>query len=98
MGSKDYEKQCQDLLLQTLNERKKKLLILFDNFGELFLDNLPDKETHRLREVLMNCTDMRIVAASAIVLVTNNVTPSGFGFVFCNSISTIILSLRDFTA
>jgi predicted NACHT family NTPase len=37
MGSKEYEKQCLDLLLQTLQERKKKLLILFDNFGELFL-------------------------------------------------------------
>ncbi len=68
MGSKDYEKQCLDFLLQTLHERKKKLLILFDNFGELFLDNLSEKETHRLREVLMNCSDIRIVAASAIVL------------------------------
>jgi hypothetical protein len=68
MGSKDYEKQCLEFLLQTLQERKKKLLILFDNFGELFLDNLTEKETHRLREVLMNCSDMRIVAASAIVL------------------------------
>jgi Fe2+ or Zn2+ uptake regulation protein len=68
IGSNDYEKLCFDLLIAALHERKQKLLILFDNFGELFLDNLKEKETHRLREILMHCNDIRIVAASAIVL------------------------------
>jgi Fe2+ or Zn2+ uptake regulation protein len=68
VGSSDYEKLCFDLLIEALHERKQKLLILFDNFGELFLDNLKERETHRLREILMHCNDMRIVAASAIVL------------------------------
>jgi hypothetical protein len=68
IGSNDYEKLCFDLLIAALHERKQKLLILFDNFGELFLDNLKERETHRLREILMHCNDIRIVAASAIVL------------------------------
>jgi Fe2+ or Zn2+ uptake regulation protein len=68
IGNNDYEKLCFDLLIRALNERKQKLFILFDNFGELFLDNLKERETHRLREILMHCNDIRIVAASAIVL------------------------------
>lgn len=68
IGSSDYEKLCFDLLIEALHERKQKLIILFDNFGELFLDNLKERETHRLREILMHCNDIRIVAASAIVL------------------------------
>lgn len=68
IGCSDYEKLCFDLLIEALHERKQKLLILFDNFGELFLDNLKERETHRLREILMHCNDIRIVAASAIVL------------------------------
>jgi Fe2+ or Zn2+ uptake regulation protein len=68
IGSSDYEKLCFDLLIEALHERKQKLLILFDNFGELFLDNLKERETHRFREILMHCNDIRIVAASAIVL------------------------------
>jgi Fe2+ or Zn2+ uptake regulation protein len=68
IGSIDYEKLCFDLLIAALHERKQKLLILFDNFGELFLDNLKERETHRFREILMHCNDIRIVAASAIVL------------------------------
>jgi hypothetical protein len=68
MGNKEYESLCFNYLIQTLHERNIKLLVLFDNFGELFLDNLSKKDTQRFREVLMNCNDMRIVAASAIVL------------------------------
>jgi hypothetical protein len=68
IGSDDYEKKCFDLLIAILNEKKKKLVIFFDNFGQLFLDNLKEKEQHRLREILMNCSDIRIIGASAVVM------------------------------
>jgi hypothetical protein len=68
VGKTDYEKKCFDYLLQILKEEKKKLVVFFDNFGQLFLDNLKEKEQHRLREILMNCPEVRIVGASAIVL------------------------------
>jgi len=68
IGDDDYEKKCFELLLNILKEKKKKLVIFFDNFGQLFLDNLKEKEQHRFREILMNCNDLRIIGASAVVL------------------------------
>jgi hypothetical protein len=68
MGHSDYEKKCFELLLQVLNVKRKKLIIFFDNFGQLFLDNLKEKEQHRLREILMGCAELRIIGASAVVL------------------------------
>ncbi|MBW4891730.1 hypothetical protein KXQ82_18540 [Mucilaginibacter sp. HMF5004] len=68
VGTADYEKSCYALLVSILNKEKKKLVIFFDNFGQLFLDNLSDKEQHRFREILMNCNDIRIIGASAVVL------------------------------
>lgn len=64
----DYEKRCFEYLLQVLDEKKRKLVIFFDNFGQLFLDNLKGNEQRRLREILMNCNDIRIIGSSAIVL------------------------------
>lgn len=64
----DYEKRCFDYLIEALQKNKKKLIIFFDNFGQLFLDNLKDKEKRRLREILMHCSEIRIIGASAIVL------------------------------
>ena len=68
IGSVDYEKQCFELLINILHGKKKKLVIFFDNFGQLFLDNLKEKEQHRFREILMNCNEFRIIGASAVVL------------------------------
>ncbi len=68
VGKPDYEKKCFDLLIGILKEHKKKLIIFFDNFGQLFLDNLADKEQHRLREILMNNADIRIIGASHVVM------------------------------
>ncbi|MBW3466874.1 tetratricopeptide repeat protein [Arthrospiribacter ruber] len=64
----DYEKRCFDYLIEILQKNKKKLVIFFDNFGQLFLDNLKEKERRRLREILMHCSEIRIIGASAIVL------------------------------
>lgn len=66
IGSTDYEKKCFNLLIEILHAEKKKLVVLFDNFSQLFLDNLPAKEQHRLREILMSCADIRIIGASAV--------------------------------
>lgn len=68
LDSVDYEKKCFEFLVAKLKEKEKKLIIFFDNFGELFLDNLKDKEKRRLREILIDCADIRIVAASAVVI------------------------------
>lgn len=68
VGLPDYEKLCFNLLLDILHTEKKKLVIFFDNFGQLFLDNLSGKEQHRFREILMHNADIRIIGASAVVL------------------------------
>jgi hypothetical protein len=68
VSREDYEKKCFEFLISILKDKKKKLVIFFDNFGQLFLDNLKEKEQRRLREILMNCNDIRIVGASAVVL------------------------------
>lgn len=68
METADYEKKCFNFLLEILNTKKKKLIILFDNFGQLFLDNLKEREQHRLREILMSCAEIRIIGASAVVM------------------------------
>jgi tetratricopeptide (TPR) repeat protein len=68
VGSKDYEQLCFNLVTDILHKHKRKIVLLFDNFGELFLDNLKEKEEHRLREILMTSPDIRIIAGSAVVL------------------------------
>jgi len=72
IGTNDYEQRCFKLVIDALHKHHKKLIILFDNFGELFLDNLNERDSHRFREILMNCVDLRIVAASAVVLESHN--------------------------
>ncbi len=72
MGSNDYEQKCFNLVTEILHSHKKKIVILFDNFGELFLDNLNEKDSHRFREILMTSADIRIIAASAVVLESGN--------------------------
>ncbi|MGK9128398.1 hypothetical protein M1D52_20485 [Olivibacter sp. SA151] len=64
----DYERLCFKFLIEKLHEHGKKLIIFFDNFGELFLDNLRDKEKRRLREILIECNDIRVIGASAVVI------------------------------
>ncbi|TJZ63002.1 hypothetical protein FAZ15_01510 [Sphingobacterium olei] len=68
VDKEDYERLCFKFLIEKLHEREKKLIIFFDNFGELFLDNLREKEKRRLREILIECNDIRIIGASAVVI------------------------------
>ena len=63
----DYEEICFNLLTASLHEHKKKLLLLIDNFGDM-LQKLDEREQHRLREVLITSSDIKIVGASSMAL------------------------------
>jgi len=56
------EETAYAVLNQTLKNEGKKIILLIDNFGT-FLDDLDRKEDHRLREILITNTNLRIVAA-----------------------------------
>ncbi|MCU0347623.1 MAG: sel1 repeat family protein, partial [Saprospiraceae bacterium] len=60
-----YEQAALDLLLDALRQQGKKLLLLIDNFGDMF-KRFGKQEKQRLREVLMTCPDLRIIAGSSV--------------------------------
>lgn len=62
----DFERSCFALLEQRLQQQQQKLLFFIDNLGELFR-NFSEQENQRLREILMNCADLRLISASALV-------------------------------
>ncbi|NJL59735.1 MAG: hypothetical protein HC887_08935 [Desulfobacteraceae bacterium] len=62
--NKDYERLCFEILTNALKQHHKKLILFIDNLSELF-KNFDDMECHRLREILMNCPEMRIIGATA---------------------------------
>ena len=64
--SDDYEEKCFEVLQTALESNGKKIVLLFDNFGD-FLKKLRDREHQRLREVLITCSDIRIIGASTFV-------------------------------
>ena len=64
----DYEQKCLDYLKGILKAQGKKIIIFFDNFTQLFLDNLKDRDKKRLESILKECDFMRIIGASAIVV------------------------------
>lgn len=59
----DYELKCFDLLDKAIRVQSKKLLLLIDNIDEL-LEKLSKKEQHRLREILLSSSTLRIVGGS----------------------------------
>ncbi|HDT11280.1 MAG TPA: hypothetical protein ENN58_00930, partial [bacterium] len=63
----DYEETAYKILKNSLNKNGKKLILFFDNFGEI-LGKFNEKETRRLREILMGENLIRIVGASSIML------------------------------
>lgn len=64
--SDNYEEKCFELLQSSLESNGKKLVLFFDNFG-VFLNKLTDREHQRLREVLITCSDIRIIGTSTFV-------------------------------
>jgi hypothetical protein len=63
----DYEEICYDLLKAALQKHTKKLLLLIDNFGDM-LQKFSEREQRRLREVLITCSDIKIIGASSVAL------------------------------
>lgn len=63
----EYEKACFDLLTSQLQKHEKKIILFIDNFGDMF-QKFKDKEIHRLRKILQTSSDLRIFAASSVVL------------------------------
>jgi Holliday junction resolvasome RuvABC ATP-dependent DNA helicase subunit len=68
VDDQNYEILCFNYLIENLALNNKKLVIFFDNFGQLFLEHLKEKEKVRFGEILNTNEYIRIVAASAIVL------------------------------
>ena len=71
----NYEEICFELLKSALQKRKKKLLLLIDNFG-VMLQKFDEHEQHRLREILITSIDIKIIGASAVALNPPSITPS----------------------
>lgn len=62
-----YEQEAFDLLTEVLHGQQKKMLLFIDNFGDMFR-RFKKHEKQRLREILMTCPDLRIIAASSVVI------------------------------
>ncbi|MCF7885138.1 MAG: tetratricopeptide repeat protein [Candidatus Marinimicrobia bacterium] len=63
----DYETNCFNLIKTSLNQNDKKLILFIDNIDELF-NKFNKKEHHRLREVLIQSPELRIIGASSVTL------------------------------
>ena len=63
----DYEKRLFDSLEEKLQEKGKKMILFIDNFGEMFR-KFSAQEAHRLRKILQTSAELRIFAASSVVL------------------------------
>jgi TPR repeat protein/nucleoside-triphosphatase THEP1 len=63
----DYEELCFEILSKALQEKRKKLVLFIDNIGDM-LDRFSEKEHHKLREILLTSSDLRIVGASSTTL------------------------------
>ncbi len=58
----EYSKKLYSLIQQSLNQQKKKLLLLLDNIDRIF-ENIGE-DAHLLRELLTNHKDLRIIGGS----------------------------------
>jgi TPR repeat protein len=63
----DYEEKCFNLLEIKLTENGKKIIVFIDNIGDI-LNKLNKKEQQRLREILIQCAEIRIIGASSVSL------------------------------
>ncbi len=61
------EEKIFDLLIKALKNENKKIVIFLDNFGEM-IEKFSKKENQRLREILITCNRIRIVATSTAIL------------------------------
>ena len=66
-GDAFYEETIFNLLLTVIQQHQKKLILFIDNLQD-FLKKLSKQETQRLREVLMTCKELRIIAAAPVTV------------------------------
>lgn len=66
-NDEDYEKALYKLLSETLHQGQQKIILFIDNFGDMF-QKFNEREAHRLRKVLQTSADIRIIAASSVIL------------------------------
>ncbi len=65
--SDGYERLALDLIIKTLQEKKKKIILLIDNIGDI-LEKFDEKEEQRLREVLLSTPEIRLIGATSVFL------------------------------
>lgn len=63
----DYELKSFTLFENSVTQSEKKLLLLIDNFDDL-IGKLSTKEQHRLREILLSSSSIRIIGGSTDML------------------------------
>ncbi|WP_367330239.1 AAA family ATPase [Sphingobacterium multivorum] len=78
----NYEELCYNYLIAQLLKRNKRIVLFFDNFGELFLDVLKPKDKERLYLILNTSKSIQIVGATAVVINDFSVNGSKFLEVF----------------
>ncbi len=66
-SDEEYERELYKLLELKLQANGKKIILFIDNFGDM-VQKFSDLEAHRLRKILQISADIRIIAASSIVL------------------------------
>jgi len=65
--NQDYEYRCFQLLENALKKHQKKMILFIDNIDEI-LNKFSKREHHRLREVLIESAELRIIGASSVSL------------------------------
>jgi len=63
----EYEQKAYEILVEKLKGNNQKIIVFHDNFGQ-FLEKIGKISTHRLRNILMNSSEIRLVGASATLL------------------------------
>ena len=67
ISKSNFEEKCLDILEKHLNAKKKKLVLLIDNIGDL-LKKMDVLEVRRLREILQTKSFIRLIAGSPFYL------------------------------
>ena len=63
----DYDQKSFDVLAKALKDNRQKIAVFHDNFG-VFLNKIGKIAVHRLRNILMNSSLIRLIGASATML------------------------------
>jgi TPR repeat protein len=70
LGPDFDEEKAYRLLIDALHKSQKKVVVLWDNFGQS-ISKFSRKEKQRLREILITCNSIRIIGASTVVMEFN---------------------------